>query len=127
MKPTNACHLIRAAVVGALFVLPPPVARAQDAGAGGMSFLQCADCHATGSADGVGPGLKGVVGRRAGSRPGFKYSATLAASTIVWDAAALDRFLAAPQQAIPGNAMVFTGVDDPKDRADLIAYLATLK
>jgi cytochrome c len=92
-----------------------------------MSFLQCADCHSPGNADGVGPGLKGVFGRRAGASSTFKYSAAMAKSTIVWDAVALDNFLVAPQKAVPDNAMAFPGVGDPKDRADLIAFLKTLK
>ncbi len=102
-------------------------ARAQDAAAGGMAFLQCADCHSPGDSNGVGPGLKGVVGRAAGKQPGFAYSAALAKSTLTWDAATLDKFLAAPQKLVPGTTMTYPGDDDPKDRADLIAYLQSLK
>jgi cytochrome c len=102
-------------------------ARAQDAGAGAMAFMQCADCHSPGTNDGVGPGLKGVVGRRAGSVAGFKYSDAMAKSTIVWDETALGNFLADPKKALPGTAMDWPGETDPKARADLIAYLKTLK
>jgi cytochrome c len=102
-------------------------ARAQDAAAGAQEFLQCADCHSPGTNDGVGPGLKGVYGRRAGTVAGFKYSEAMARSTVVWDETALAGFLADPQKAMPGTAMNWPGESDPKARADLIAYLKTLK
>jgi len=102
-------------------------AEAQDAAAGGMAFLQCADCHSPGTNDGVGPGLKGVVGRRAGTVAGFRYSEAMAKSTLVWTDTALDAFLADPAKALPGTAMNWPGESDPKARADLIAYLKTLK
>ncbi len=102
-------------------------AHAQDAAAGGMAFMQCGDCHSPTASDGVGPGLKGVYGRRTGSKAGFLYSPAMARSTIVWDDTALDNFLASPQKTLPGTSMAFPGEDDPKARADLIAYLKTLK
>ena len=102
-------------------------AHAQDASAGGMAFMQCGDCHSPTASDGVGPGLKGVFGRKAGSKQGFLYSPALAKSTTVWDDKTLDAFLADPRTAQPGTAMAWPGEDDPKVRADLIAYLKTLK
>ena len=111
---------------GALAALVP-LAQAQDAAAGGMAFQQCADCHSPGANDGVGPGLKGVVGRRAGTVAGFKYSDAMAKSTLVWNDTALDNFLADPKKALPGTAMDWPGEPDAKARADLIAYLGTLK
>ncbi len=111
----------------ALLGLASAGALAQDAAAGGAAFLQCADCHSTGNNDGVGPGLKGIYGRRAGSKSGFIYSPAMAKSTVVWDDTALDNFLASPQKAQPGTTMGWPGEDDPKARADLIAYLKTLK
>jgi cytochrome c len=115
-----------------LFVITPLLlglagAHAQDVAAGGMAFQQCAECHSPGNADGAGPGLKGVVGRRAGTKAGFDYSVALKNSAIVWDAATLDGFLASPQKAVPGTTMAYPGDDDAKERADLIAYLKTLK
>jgi cytochrome c len=102
-------------------------AQAQDAAAGGMAFQQCAECHSPGESDGNGPGLKGIVDRRAGSKPGFVYSPALAKAKITWDAAALDKFLADPRAVVPGTTMAYGGDDDAKERADLIAYLRTLK
>lgn len=81
-------------------------------------------CHAP-AGDGQGPSLKGVVGRKAGTLPGFSYSAALAASGLTWTAANLDRFLAGPQDFVPGTAMQVM-IADPVQRRDLIAYLATL-
>ena len=102
-------------------------AHAQDASAGGMAFQQCAECHSPGSADGAGPGLKGVFGRRAGTKDGFEYSAALKKSAIEWDDRSLDAFLANPRKAVPGTTMAYPGDDDAKERADLVAYLKTLK
>ncbi len=118
---------MRIPFVVASLVLSLASAHAQDAAAGGMAFQQCADCHSPGNSDGVGPGLKGVFGRRAGSKDGFIYSPALAKSTVFWDALTLDNFLADPQKAQPGTSMNFPGVTDPKERADLIAYLKTLR
>lgn len=102
-------------------------AHAQDAAAGGMAFQQCAECHSPGNADGAGPGLKGVVGRRAGSKEGFIYSPAMKKAALVWDAATLEAFLADPRAVVPDTTMAFAGDDDAKERADLIAYLKTLK
>jgi cytochrome c len=118
---------LRGLLVATSLALPIAAARAQDAAAGGMAFQQCADCHSPGSADGVGPGLKGIFGRRAGTKSGFTYSESMAKSVVVWDATALNNFLAAPQKAIPGTTMAYPGDDDAKERADLIAYLQSLK
>ena len=117
-----------AGLAASLFAAFAPVhAQAQDAAAGGMAFLQCADCHSTGDNNGVGPGLKGVAGRRAGTQAGFAYSAAMAKSAITWDAAALDKFLADPKAAVPGTTMAYPGDEDAKERANLIAYLQSLK
>ena len=96
---------------------------------GGRLFLQCRACHtvAPGAPHAVGPNLVGIVGVKAGTRAGYSYSPALAASKTVWTAATLDPFLKRPSQAVPGTKMAFAGVADASVRADLIAYLATLK
>jgi cytochrome c len=119
--------LLRILFAATPLMLAFPGARAQDAAAGGIAFQQCADCHSPGANDGVGPGLKGVFGRRAGSKDGFVYSPALAKAGITWDAAALDAFLTDPKAAVSGTTMAWPGDDDAKERADLIAYLRTLK
>ncbi len=62
----------------------------------------------------------------AGSVPGFGYSPAMKKSKIVWTEAMLDRFLARPLKMVPGTSMTYDGVQDPTERADLIAYLLTL-
>lgn len=71
----------------------------------------------------IGPHLVGIVGRRAGAVPDYKYSAALASSGIVWTEANLDAFLADPRGFVPGTKTPFLGLDDPDDRADVIAFL----
>jgi cytochrome c len=89
----------------------------------GQSLYQsCTGCHSLDENE-VGPKHRGVVGRRAGTVPGYVYSAALKKSNIVWDKPALDRWLAGPQKAVPGSKMFFT-VSNPQSRADIIAYLA---
>lgn len=102
-------------------------AYAQDAAHGKSVFKACAACHATDNANRVGPGLGGIVGRKAGTSPGFRYSNAMKNSDIVWDDKLLNAFLESPKKAVPGTKMPYAGLKDATDRADLIGYLATLK
>lgn len=88
---------------------------------------RCQMCHVAkaGAKPGIGPNLAGVVGRRAGTTA-YAYSPRLKASGIVWNKATLDRFLAAPNKAVPGTKM-FMAVPDARQRALIVAHLATLK
>ena len=101
-------------------------AMAQDAQAGATVYRRCVACHSTTGAASIGPPLNGIVGRQAGKAPRYMYSKALASKSIVWDRAALDRFLTRPQALVPGTKMGFAGLSNPKERHDLIAYLATL-
>jgi len=85
---------------------------------------RCAVCHATGEGGAQGPGLGGVVGRKAASSH-FAYSRALREASLTWDRATLDRFLAAPPQLVPGTTMPMA-VPDDTERRDLLDYLATL-
>jgi len=102
---------------------------AQDATAGEKVFkIQCMACHSNvAGKKGVGPNLFGVVGRPAGSVADFKYTAANKDSGLTWDAATLDRYLQAPRTVVPGTAMTYAGLKNDTQRADLIAYLATVK
>ena len=95
-------------------------------------LAQCKVCHnfAKGQPNKIGPNLHGVVGRKAGAVAGFSYSAamkTKAAGGLVWNAATLDPWLAAPAKYMPGTKMAYAGLKDPAQRKAVIAYLATLK
>jgi cytochrome c len=117
----------RLVLIGVLGLLVDETAIAQDADAGKKAFAQCSVCHSTDGTNGVGPTLQGIVGSKAGEVPGFRFSRAMKASNILWDDKSLDTYLADPQKTIPGNVMPFSGIADAKERADLIAYLKTLK
>jgi cytochrome c len=117
--------LSMAAVAVAFAVVPGN--GAGDAAKGEHEYAKCALCHAKDKTNGIGPGLSGVVGRHAGSVPGFGYSAAMKNSNIVWDEKTLDAFIMAPQKAVPGNTMPFPGIPGQEERSNLIAYLEMLK
>jgi cytochrome c len=85
---------------------------------------QCGTCHVAQKTDEVrqGPNLFGVLGRRAGSYPGFSYSPGFAKAAFTWDEARLDAWLTNPQAVIPG-AMMLYHQDDPDVRRAIISYL----
>ena len=85
----------------------------------------CTACHAIDS-NKVGPAHRGVVGRRVGSLPGYRYSDELASSRLRWTPQTLNLWLEDPEELVAGQRMGFK-VDSAQERADLIAYLATLK
>lgn len=89
----------------------------------------CSVCHSVQQTGGPieGPNLLGVVGREAGSQPDFtKYSAALKDSKLTWSKNTLDEFLLSPMKMVPGTFMPML-ISDDKTRADVVAYLATLK
>ena len=88
-------------------------------------YQVCMACHSVDEND-VGPRHRGVVGRAAGTVPGYAYSPALKASHLVWDQANLDRWLTNPQGLVPGAKMFFA-MPSAKDRADVIAYLTELR
>jgi cytochrome c len=106
-----------------------PAYAAGDATAGKTVFARCAICHTTNKngPNGIGPNLFGVVGRKAGTAANFNYSAAMKGSGITWTADKLDAYLTHPAQVVPGNRMAFAGIANQQQRADVIAYLATLK
>lgn len=89
----------------------------------------CRECHAFDKDDNrLGPSLYGVVGRKAGTEPGFAYSQSVKDSGITWDPKTLDKWITNPQAVIPGNDMSppFNGISDPAIRKKIIAFLETL-
>jgi cytochrome c len=88
---------------------------------------RCGACHALDPAPGkLGPPLRGVVGRKAGTAAGYAYSDAMRKAALVWTPATLDRFLEAPNQAVPGTKMMIS-LADAQQRAAVAAYLKGLK
>ncbi|MGE5546958.1 MAG: c-type cytochrome [Solirubrobacterales bacterium] len=109
----------------AALLLAPMAAHADDAPA---AFNQCKACHKVEAGkNGVGPSLAGVVGRKAGTAAGFKYSDAMANSGLTWDEASLTKYISDPKGAVPGNKMAFAGLKKPEDVAAVIGYLKTVK
>ena len=109
----------------ALALLAPPPQTAADPGA--RAFQRCAACHSLQTHDPrmPAPSLRDVVGRRAGSVDGFAYSDAMKAAGrrgLVWDEAALDRYLADPEAFVPGTDMPYQG-GGAAERAAVIAWL----
>jgi cytochrome c len=102
----------------------PPAPPEGDPARGKTLYQNCTACHSIDDDD-IGPRHRGVVGRKAGTVPGYAYSPALKASGIVWDKASLDRWLTNPSAMVPGTKMFFL-IDNPQNRADIIAYLAEL-
>src|SRR4029078_9072164 len=85
---------------------------------------KCQACHSLEPARRtVGPTLRGVIGRAAGSIEGYTYSDAMTRSGLFWSPDALEKFLADPSHFVPGTKMIFTGLRRPEDRANVIAYL----
>jgi cytochrome c len=98
-----------------------------DPAAGETVFRKCSACHKLDGTDGVGPHLNGVVGRNHAAVPGFAYSeANIALSAEPWTPEAIDAFIENPKGYMPGTKMAFAGLPKAEDRANLIAYLATV-
>jgi cytochrome c len=89
----------------------------------------CAACHTT-QVDGpkrLGPNLHGVVGRKAGTLEGFRYSEANKKSGITWNDQTLDEYLKDPKAKVPGTIMAFAGLKKDDERQNVISYLETQK
>ena len=97
---------------------------------GEQVFYKCGSCHTT--VPGIhaqGPSLVGVFGRAPAGAAGYRYSGSMQAFArdgAIWDEATLDEFIRRPGRLVEGTSMPFSGVRDPQDRRDLIAYLQQL-
>lgn len=121
MRPLNAALALLLAAQAPLAVA------AGDVAAGRKVFASCANCHAVGSSarHGFGPHLNALVGRKAGSSPGYAYSAGMKASSLVWNEATLTAFLRDPNAVVPDTKMRYWGIGmNERKVADLLAYLA---
>ena len=130
-------ELMRALAVGAGLIALAASASAQDAAggdpkAGEEVFKKCRACHDVGpnAKNKVGPILTGIVGRPAGTIPGFSYSEankSAGAKGLVWTEDVMFQYLEDPRKFMPNTKMAFVGLKDPKDRKDVIAYLKQFK
>jgi cytochrome c len=119
--PRSTTSPALATIAIALLCAAGPAGATGNAARGQTLYKGCADCHSI-TENNVGPMHKGVVGRKAGSVPGYDYSPDLKNSGIVWTEDNLDKWLAGPQAMVPETKMFFD-VPDAQDRADIIAFL----
>jgi cytochrome c len=121
-----------AAAAATAFLLSTTAAMAQqasgDPAAGQRVFNQCRACHTIneGGRAMVGPNLHGVVGRRAGAREGFRYSASMrqkAEGGLTWSEENLRAYIRNPKEVVPAGSMSFPGLRNDQQLNDLIAYL----
>ena len=121
--------LVISAVMAAM--LASTANAAGDAQKGQQVFKQCALCHTNEAGKNkVGPSLFGVIGRKAGTEPGFSYSSSMkefGESGHTWTPEQLDSYLVDPRKVVTGTKMIFPGLKKEDDRQNVIAYLETLK
>ena len=103
------------------------VLAAADVTAGEKTFGKCKACHKIDGTNGTGPHLNGVIARAPGTVAGFGYSDAMKAVAEPWTPEHLNSFLTSPKAAVPGTKMSFAGLPKVEERANVIAYLETLK
>jgi cytochrome c len=95
---------------------------------GQAKFAICKSCHSVTSGGGnmTGPNLFGVFGRKSGTAPGFTYSDGMKSLGVIWDADKISQWIANPRALVAGTKMTYIGMENPKDRIDVVAYLKTV-
>jgi cytochrome c len=131
LKETKMSRIIGGALLALTMVSSVAVTTAWAAGnaANGATVFQsqCAMCHgSTPGAAGIGPSLAGIYDKPAASTAGYRFSSALTSAHLTWDDATLDKFIASPQAVVPGTKMPYAGLPNAGQRADVIAYLASL-
>ena len=100
-----------------------------DVASGQQTFNNlCRTCHSIKEGDNrLGPHMRGIIGRKAGSLPNYSYSSAMKGADFVWDEENLERFIANPDETVPGNNMKpYGGLASAESRVKLIAFLKTL-
>src|SRR5262245_34517521 len=106
-----------------------PAAKGADTEAGQQTFNNaCRTCHTTKEGDNrLGPNLHNIIGRKAGSLQNYGYSSAMKGADFLWDKEKLDRFIATPDEVVPGNNMKpYGGLTSAEDRAKVIVFLESL-
>lgn len=121
--------VLRAAAGVLLAAFAGAAARAEgDPALGKAQFNKCAACHSIKPGENkIGPSLHGIVGRPAHSIEGFSYSDAMKAYNVTWTDEELNKYLENPRGVVAGTKMIFVGLKKEDERANLIAYLNTLK
>lgn len=116
---------MRIALAIAAFLLSSGLASAQDAAAGEKVFVQCRACHQVGPSarNVIGPTLNGLFGRRAGTIEGYGYSAANTAAQLTWDEDTFKDYIRDPKAKMPGTKMIYAGLKNEQQVADLMAFL----
>lgn len=117
------------AVAGLCVAVAGPAAWADaDPAAGKQAFGKCLACHSPDAGvNKIGPSLHGIIGRPSASVSNFNYSPAMKGANVTWDEATMSRYLTDPRAMIPNTRMIFPGIKNEQERANVIAYLATLK
>jgi len=112
-------------IAGLMIFTGATAAFAQDAAAGEKDFAICKACHQIGETakNAVGPVLNGVIGRKAGTYPGYNYSDANKNSGLTWDEATFREYIRDPKAKVPGTKMSFAGIKDEQKINDLLAFL----
>lgn len=119
-------YLVVAAAV--LAILSTAAVAEGDPLAGKHVFAKCALCHtAEPGKNKTAPSLFNLIGRPAGSAPGYSYSPAMRDLNKTWDTVSLGEYLANPKAVVPGTKMIFPGIADKKERDDVIAFITTLQ
>ena len=119
-------HILLVAIVTLLAALPfRAVAQPGNAANGERLYRACAPCHSLEpDRNMTGPSLAELWNRKSGGLPSFpRYSPALKSAGIIWNDDTLNEWIKDPQHFIPGNTMTFPGIKEPRQRADLLAYL----
>ena len=112
-------------IAGLMIFTGATAAFAQDAAAGEKDFAICKACHQIGETakNAVGPVLNGVIGRKAGTYPGYNYSDANKNSGLTWDEATFREYIRDPKAKVPGTKMSFAGIKDEQKINDLLAFI----
>ena len=124
MKMNSLIKYILIIIGMIIIILTVSIANTADAGNGKKVFKKCVACHSLQEGKNkIGPSLYNLLGRKAGSVDGYKYSKAMKNSDVVWDEESLDKFLTKPRKFIKRTKMSFRGIKKKSLRDNIISYL----